>query len=88
VVAAAVVATAMVAADVAVIVMMVVMAALHIGIKFQLAGDQGFEYDGLICHVTAALPQGSGIDGIGAYGDYYYLEALMRFAHPDWEKYW
>lgn len=52
------------------------------------AGDQGFEYDGLICHVTAALPQGSGIDGIGVYGDYYYLEALMRFAHPDWEKYW
>ena len=52
------------------------------------AGDQGFAYDGLLCHVTGALPQGSGIDGIAPYGDYFYLEALMRFVHPDWVKYW
>jgi len=51
-------------------------------------GNQGFEYDGLICHVTGALPQGAWVDGIAVYADYHYLEALMRFAHPDWEKYW
>jgi unsaturated chondroitin disaccharide hydrolase len=51
-------------------------------------GDQGFEYDGLLCHVTGALPQGMGIDGVAVYGDYHYMEALMRFAHPDWKKYW
>ena len=52
------------------------------------AGDQGFDYDGLICHVTGALPQGRNIDGCAVYGDYFYLEALLRMMKPDWTKYW
>jgi len=52
------------------------------------AGDDYDEYDGLICHVTGALPQGSGIDSCALYGDYFYLEALMRYIKPDWKMYW
>ena len=51
-------------------------------------GDIGVEYDGLIHHVTHALPQGQGIDECAVYGDYFYLEALMRYLNPTWEKYW
>ena len=48
----------------------------------------GREYDGLINRVTAAKPQGLGIDECGIYGDYHYLEALCRFVKPDWVRYW
>jgi unsaturated chondroitin disaccharide hydrolase len=46
------------------------------------------EADGLILHVTHALPQGLGIDQCAIYGDYFYMEALMRFLNPDWKMYW
>ena len=47
------------------------------------------EYDdGLIGHVTAALPQKVGIDQSAVYGDYFYLEALARYINPDFKKYW
>ena len=52
------------------------------------ADDPNDEFDGLIRHVTGALPQGMGIDGVAVYADYHYMEALMRFANPDWKKYW
>lgn len=51
-------------------------------------GDIGREYDGLICHVTHAWPQKTGIDECAIYGDYFYLEALMHFVNPDWNRYW
>ena len=51
-------------------------------------GDIGREYDGLICHVTAALPQRQGIDQCAIYGDYFYLEALCRMVKPDSKRYW
>ena len=51
-------------------------------------GDIGVDYDGLICHVTHAKPQGQGIDECAVYGDYFYLEALMRLTNPEWEKFW
>ena len=46
-------------------------------------GDIGREYDGLINHVTHALPQGQGIDECAVYADYFYLEALTRLLKPD-----
>ena len=47
------------------------------------------EYDdGLICRVTAALPQRLGIDQTAVYGDYFYLEALLRYIKPDFKMYW
>ena len=51
-------------------------------------GDIGVDYDGLICHVTHAKPQGAGIDECAAYGDFFYLEALARYLLPDFKKYW
>ena len=51
-------------------------------------GDIGVDYDGLICHVTVAKPQGKGIDKCGVYGDFFYLEALARYLIPDFKKYW
>lgn len=51
-------------------------------------GDIGVEYDGLIHHVTHAKPQGQGIDECAVYGDYFYLEALIRYLKPDWKRYW
>ena len=51
-------------------------------------GDIGVDYDGLICHVTHAKPQGQGIDECAVYGDFFYLEALARYLVPDFKKYW
>ena len=51
-------------------------------------GDIGVEYDGLICHVTHAKPQGHGIDECAVYGDFFYLEALARYLVPGFKKYW
>lgn len=51
-------------------------------------GDIGADYDGLICHVTHALPQGQGIDECAVYGDYFYLEVLARYLVPNFKKYW
>lgn len=45
-------------------------------------------YDGLVCHVTHALPQGQGIDECAPYGDYFYLEALHRFIKESPNLYW
>ena len=44
--------------------------------------------DGLIDHVTAALPQKIGIEQSAVYGDYFYLEALARYVNPDFKMYW
>ena len=44
--------------------------------------------DGLIDHVTAALPQKLGIDQTAVYGDYFYLEALARYKDPDFKMHW
>ena len=44
--------------------------------------------DGLICHVTHGVPQGRGIDEAAIYGDFFYLEALLRYKKPDFNKYW
>ena len=51
-------------------------------------GDIGIDYDGLICHVTHAKPQGQGIDECAVYGDFFYLEALARYLVPNFKKYW
>ena len=44
--------------------------------------------DGLINHVTAALPQKAGIDQTAVYGDFFYLEALARYKDPDFKMFW
>ena len=44
--------------------------------------------DGLILHVTHALPQKQGIDECAIYGDYFYMEALSRYLDADFERFW
>lgn len=46
------------------------------------------EGDGIVLHVTHALPQGQGIDESAVYADYFYMEALMRYLNPDFVRYW
>lgn len=46
------------------------------------------ESDGLISHVTLSKPHSMGIDTIATYGDYFYLEALMRMLKPEWSTWW
>lgn len=51
-------------------------------------GEIGVPYDGLINQVTGAKPQGLSINECAIYGDYFYLEALLRYIKPDWNRYW
>ena len=48
--------------------------------------------DGLIFHVTpyasAPDPTKRSIDRIAVYGDYFYLEALVRALKPDFKNFW
>ena len=50
--------------------------------------DIGIPYEGLIHHVTHAKPQGRGIDECAVYGDYFYLDALLRYTKPECKRYW
>lgn len=43
--------------------------------------------EGLLKHGTTAKPQGISADSATQFGDYFYLECLMR-ATRDWKKYW
>lgn len=48
----------------------------------------GQYYDGLFWGCTGARPFDLGIEGCALYGDYFYLEALLRLTNPDWKRYW
>lgn len=49
----------------------------------------GEDFDGLIYKVTPMRKKASlGIENCAPYGDYFYLEALMRYINPDWKRYW
>lgn len=43
--------------------------------------------EGLLFHATGAKPQGMCVDACLSYGDYYYLESLIR-ATREWKSYW
>ena len=44
--------------------------------------------NGLLKHGTYFYAGNLGIDECCIWGDYFYMEALMRFLNPDWKKYW
>lgn len=50
------------------------------------AGDIGKEYDGLIWGVTGAKKFDIIVEGCDLYGDYFYLEALLRYKNPSWKS--
>lgn len=52
------------------------------------APDHRSASDALIAHGVYDLPGGIGIDEGTLWGDYFYLEALMRVTDPQWRPYW
>ena len=46
------------------------------------------ECEGVIKHGTYYYAGKLGIDECCIWGDYFYMEALMRKLRPDWKKYW
>lgn len=46
------------------------------------------KYDGLMGFCTGSKPHGTHVSTIVTYGDFFYLEALMRVLNPDWKMYW
>lgn len=44
--------------------------------------------DGLLYHATYSKPNNVGIDDCNIWGDYFYLEALLRLCKNDWNVYW
>ncbi|MDR0921959.1 MAG: glycoside hydrolase family 88 protein [Lactobacillales bacterium] len=46
------------------------------------------ENEGLLVHGVYAHAEGKGIDEPNLWGDYFYLEALVRLACPTWKRYW
>jgi unsaturated chondroitin disaccharide hydrolase len=49
-------------------------------------GDSGATC--LLMHGVYDMPKGNGVDEGNLWGDYYYLEALVRRALPDWRPLW
>ncbi|MFT4210820.1 MAG: glycoside hydrolase family 88 protein [Microbacterium sp.] len=52
------------------------------------APAQPADSDAVLLHSVYDLPKDVGIDEGTLWGDYFYLEALMRAARPDWRPYW
>ncbi|MBO5370582.1 MAG: glycoside hydrolase family 88 protein [Clostridia bacterium] len=50
--------------------------------------NNGLGYDGLYWGCTGARKFDIGIEGCAQYGDYFYLEALLRLSDPDWKRFW
>ncbi len=44
--------------------------------------------EGLLMHGCYHVRGNLGIDECMTWGDYFYMEALMRYINPDWKKYW
>lgn len=44
--------------------------------------------DGLLAHGTHYYAGGTGVDECCIFGDYFYMEALMRLLRPDYDGYW
>lgn len=44
--------------------------------------------NGILKHAVYSMPHGNGVDECNIWGDYYFMEALMRLHNPDWNSYW
>ena len=44
--------------------------------------------NGILKHSVYSMPHNRGVDECSIWGDYYYMEALMRISNPNWESYW
>ncbi len=51
--------------------------------------EKGVEYDGLLMGVTGARKNPRfPVEKCALYGDYFYLEALIRLLNPEWQHFW
>ncbi len=46
------------------------------------------ESNALLLHGVENKPAGTGVDEASLWGDYFFLEGLMRLKQPDWKMYW
>ena len=46
------------------------------------------DFDGIVDGVTCSVPHNLCINGCASYGDFFFLEALLRYTRPDWKRYW
>lgn len=44
--------------------------------------------NGILAHAVYSIPGNDGVDECNIWGDYFYMEALMRLKNPDWKSYW
>ncbi len=44
--------------------------------------------NGILKHAVYSMPHSNGVDECNIWGDYYFMEALMRLSNPDWNSYW
>lgn len=44
--------------------------------------------EGLLQHGVYAYSEGKGVDEANLWGDYFYMEALMRLTNSEWQTYW
>lgn len=62
------------------------------GMIYQLGEHYSSEFypnnEGLLIEGVYAYAEGKGISEPNLWGDYFYLEALMRLNNPNWKKYW
>ncbi|ALS02514.1 glucuronyl hydrolase [Enterococcus silesiacus] len=62
------------------------------GMLYQLgeyySAKESPENEGLLLHGVYAHSEGKGIDEPNLWGDYFYLEALIRLANAKWQRYW
>lgn len=52
------------------------------------AAPENDEVNGILLHSTYGRLLGDGIDECCLWGDYFYMEALMRVIRPEWKPYW
>lgn len=62
--------------------------ALLLALAESCAPAAGSPSDALLLHGVYSKPEGKGVDEGNLWGDYFYLEALMRRTNPDWTLYW
>lgn len=62
------------------------------GMVYQLGEhyfSQGLsDNEGILLHGVYAFSEGKGVDEPNLWGDYFFMEALVRLLDPDWKKYW
>lgn len=44
--------------------------------------------NGILKHAVYSMPHNNGVDECNIWGDYYFMEALMRLKNSDWNSYW